>query len=436
MGVLHYPPTLQWELTAECNHDCIHCYNSWRKDFEKIADLSRSKSAEEYYAIARKIVDLKPVAVTITGGEPLLVFDRIKESIKLLRAHDTFVTINTNAVLVNDAICKFVKDNGIHLFISFPCADPEVCDVITNRKGSFQKIVKSLDLIHSYGIDFAPNMVVSRMNIDYVEMTVEYLRQRYDVPYVSLTRVAKPINSNASFDEWLLSHDDIGRLLDLSVRLSGTKDHFVIGTACPYTPCSINSQEAFDLFGYQRICTAGKTNFGIDTDGNFKACPRDSRLYGNILTDNFDDVYDRMHEWRDGSFIPAECKGCKELLRCLGGCRVDAIPFTGESNAMDSISDPNNLPLKFTVTPKQHDYDGKKFVFDPGKVRVVVDEDSARLSRGRRFVIITIKLFDFLKNHSGGFTNEDLARYFNQETAITNEVIGRLLSEGLIQVDN
>lgn len=151
MGVLHYPPTLQWEMTAECNHDCIHCYNYWRKDFEKIADLSRSKSVEEYYAIARKIVDLKPVAVTITGGEPLLV-------------------------------------NGIHLFISFPCADPEVCDVITNRKGSFQKIVKSLDLIHSYGIDFAPNMVVSRMNIDYVEMTVEYLRQRYDVPYVPLVR--------------------------------------------------------------------------------------------------------------------------------------------------------------------------------------------------------------------------------------------------------
>ena len=28
------PPTMQWEMTAECNHDCTHCYNYWRKDFE------------------------------------------------------------------------------------------------------------------------------------------------------------------------------------------------------------------------------------------------------------------------------------------------------------------------------------------------------------------------------------------------------------------
>lgn len=436
MAKLHNPPSLQWELTPECNHDCVHCYNYWRKDFEKIAGLSKSKTEEEYLTLARKIVELKPVSVTITGGEPLLVFDKIKSSISLLHENRIYLTMNTNAVLLNDEICQFLKGKDVHLFISFPCAEPSICDTITSRKGSFERIVKSLDLVQSYGLDFANNMVVSTKNIDYVEMTIDFLKKRYDTHYISLTRVAKPINSDDSFDEWLLSHEDVNRLLDISVWATKNYDRLTIGTACPYTPCSINSQEAFDLFGYQRICTAGKTNFGIDTDGNFKACPRDSRLYGNILVDTFEEMYERMHEWRDGSFIPEECKSCKELMRCLGGCRVDAIPFTGKSNALDSISDPNNLPLKYTSRPKEHNYDGKKFIFKCSEIQYVSNEDSVRLSRGRRFVIITLKLFDFLREYNSGFTNEELARYFGQDISNVNSVIGRLLSEGIIQVDN
>ena len=96
MAKLHNPPMLQWELTAECNHDCVHCYNYWRKDFEKIAGLSKSKSEEEYIEIARKIVELKPVAVTISGGEPLLVFDRIKSSIDLLHENHIYLQIGYN----------------------------------------------------------------------------------------------------------------------------------------------------------------------------------------------------------------------------------------------------------------------------------------------------------------------------------------------------
>ena len=436
MAKLHNPPMLQWELTAECNHDCVHCYNYWRKDFEKIAGLSKSKSEEEYIEIARKIVELKPVAVTITGGEPLLVFDRIKSSIDLLRENHIYLTMNTNAVLLNDDICSYLKERGVHLFISFPCAEPDICDMITNRKGSFDRIVKSLDLVNEYGLGFATNMVVSTKNIDYVEMTIDFLKKRYDTHYISVTRVAKPINSDKSFDEWLLDHEGINRLLDISVKATKSYDNLTIGTACPYTPCSINSQEAFDLFGYQKICTAGKTSFGIDTDGNMKACPRDSRLYGNILIDSFEEIYERMHEWRDGSFIPDDCKDCKELLHCLGGCRVDAIPFTGKSNAMDSVSNLENLPLKYLAKRKEHDYDGKEFVFNSDEIQCVASDDSVRLSRDRRFVIITVKLFDFLKDHNSGFTNEELARYFKQDVSVVNDVIGRLLSEGIIQSFN
>ena len=283
MAKLHNPATMQWELTTECNHDCVHCYNYWRKDFEKIADLSRSKTEQEYLEIAKRIVKIKPVAVTLTGGEPLLVFNEIKSSLEYLQKNNIFVTINTNATLLTDEMCKYLKNRRVHLFVSFPCAEPEVCDIITNRSGSFSRITKSLDLAYSFGVDFVCNVVVSKQNIDYVEKTVDFLVENYRLDYISLTRVAKPINSDDSFNSWLLNHDDINRLLDISVKKTKEYKGLTIGTACPYTPCSINSQDAFDLFGYQKLCTAGKTSFAIDIDGNFKACPRDSRHYGNIL---------------------------------------------------------------------------------------------------------------------------------------------------------
>lgn len=434
MAKLHNPATMQWELTTECNHDCVHCYNYWRKDFEKIADLSKSKTEEEYLTIAKKIVEIKPVAVTLTGGEPLLVFDKIKSSLELLQDNGIFVTINTNATLLTDEICKYLKERRVHLFVSFPCAEPEICDTITNRKGSFSRITSSLDLAYSFGIDFFCNVVVSTKNIDFVEETVDYLVKKYNLDYISLTRVAKPINSDKSFDSCLLNRDNINRLLDISVKKTREYKGLTIGTACPYTPCSINSQEAFDLFGYQKLCTAGKTSFAIDIDGNFKACPRDSRHYGNILQEDFTTIYENMDDWRNGNFVPDQCKGCKEFLHCLGGCRVDSIPFTGESNMLDSISNPNNLPLKFHPRKPKINYDGKTFVFDKDDVICIKHEDSIRLSHGRHFLFVTAKFYNFLLSHGSGFTSKDLAVAFKQEDSdLINNVIGRLLSERIIQ---
>lgn len=426
------PPTMQWEMTAECNHDCVHCYNYWRKDFEKIAGMSKTKTKEEYLEIARKIVELQPVSVTITGGEPLIVFNEIKPSIELLCENGIVATMNTNAALLNEEICKYLIEKEIRLFVSFISAEPEVFDKIANRKGAFERVVEKLDLAYDLGVKFNNNIVVSTKNLQYVGNTIDFLKERYDTDYVSITRVGKPINSDDSFNSWLLSHEQVHELLDIVVEKSKKYPDLTIGTGCPFTPCSINSQEAFDIYGYKKICTAGKTNFTIDTDGNYKACARDSRLYGNILVDDFTEVYERMREWRDGSFVPKECHGCKEFQHCLGGCRVDAIPFTGRSDCLDSISDPAALPLRFNFKSRERNFDGMLFAYDKDNVISVKNSDTSyRVSCKKNYVIITDKLYDYLVSHNS-FSSYDLASQFGKERALINNVIARLLAEKII----
>ena len=433
VSTLHHPPMIQWELTASCNHDCIHCYNYWRKDKEQTESMSRPKSEDEYLKMAKKIVDLQPVSVVLTGGEPLLVFSRIKSSIELLQQNHIMVSINTNATLLHEGMCAYLRERGIHLFVSFPCVGAKICDEITNRKDSLFHIVTGLDLAKANGINFSNNIVVSTKNLEYVKMTADFLIDRYKLSQISITRVGKPINSSEEFNQYMLDKKDIDKLLDICVKLHKKHPNLTISTACPYTPCSINSQEAFDLFGYNKVCTAGKTSFAIDTEGNFKACPRDSRVYGNVFESSFDDVYDAAKEWRDGTFVPEACKKCKELVNCLGGCRVDSFPFTGRMDALDCISHPENIPLKFKRNIQLEETQGKTYVLQKDNLICVKEDEMIRLSRGQNYVTLTPQFYDFLIAYGDGFTEELMTSVFKKDHEIIKAVINRLLSGRIVR---
>lgn len=428
---LRYPPNVQWEVTSECNHDCIHCYNYWRKDEEKIAGMSKVNCEEKYQAIARKIIEQKPVSVVITGGEPFMVFERLKSSIDMLLKEGIFVSINTNAVLLNKNIIDYLKLRKIGLFVSFPCSDIDVCDKITGRKGSRNAIVEKLDLAYKEGLSFSFNIVVSRLNLTYVETTVKFLKQRYKIEKVSVTRVGKPINSDDSFNKYLLSKEDIQQLQSICVNLKHSLN-ISIETSCPYTACSIYSEEAFELFAYTKICTAGKTSYAIDTDGNVKACPRDSNLYGNILSQDFCEIWDSMGNWRDDTYIPSECKSCKALPKCLGGCRVDAVPFTGRLDKLDTISNLENIPIKFNKleTAKKDYYDCDRFAISD-KLRVVSDRNAVRFSVGRKSLFLTKPFYNFLIENSE-FSLKQLQDKMELSFTNANNVVRMLISNNIV----
>ena len=45
----------------------------------------------------------------MTGGEPLIVFEAIKDSLRLLRENSISISINTNAALVTEEIAEFME---------------------------------------------------------------------------------------------------------------------------------------------------------------------------------------------------------------------------------------------------------------------------------------------------------------------------------------
>jgi len=273
-------------------------------------------------------------------------------------------------------------------------------------------------------------MVVSKANINFIDETVAFLVNRYNIKKISLTRVGKPVNSTEWFNQFLLTYEDISKLLQSSVDVV-KKYGIEIQTSCPYTPCSIQDEEAYELFGEKGICTAGKTSYAIDTDGNVKACPRDGNLYGNILREDFKDIWQKMSMWRDGSLIPEQCKSCNKISSCMGGCRVGAFPQTGRLDMPDVISKKENVPVKFNRKNQAEPME-ENTIFTVAKNMIALrDGKIVQLSVGRRYTFATEELYQFINNHSK-FSLKELIEYFSVNILQASNVVKVLMNNDII----
>lgn len=426
MKELLYPPFLQWEVTSECNHNCIHCYNYWRKNKETNNDVA------DHLSIAKKIVERHPISVVITGGEPLLVFNSIKSSLMLLKDNGIALSINTNAVLVTDEIAKFLAEMDISTFVSLPCSKPGICDEITNVSGSLKRIEKGIKTLLSHNVRVTVNMVVSKKNLNYIYDTAKYAKEVLGISKFFASRVSKPINSDKEFDKELLNKNEVTYIYKELIRISKELE-MQTDTATPMPVCMFYEEEIFNRFAYSKNCTAGKTSYGLDCLGNIKACPRDVEIYGNILTDNFSEVWGKMEQWREGKFLPQECEACNVKNSCNGGCRLDAFPITGERNSLDPVTCLENIPIKFKKKEKKNCFSSDMFFYIPENIKYLEEKCGWRVNVGRNILIITSELKEFLITRTR-FCISDFMNEFDVEYSLANNVVNRLLANGIISI--
>lgn len=392
MNCLLYPASIDWELTSVCNHNCVHCYNYWRG-----LNLKQNKdtSIEKIMSIAKCIVKSHPVSVQITGGEPLVVWEKAKGAIQLLIDNGINVSINTNATLVNDEIAEFFYKNNMDAFVSFPCCDSEVFDNIVNCKGAAKRTENGIQILLRHKVRVSLNMVVTKINYPYVYDTAMYVKQKFNVPYFSATKASFPQNAIESFRSQMLTHDEFNSMLDTLLKVK-KETGMRVDSAWVYSMCGFDNQEILREFGFNRKCGCGRYNFVVDSNGNMKACGCDSKMYGNILEDSFENAISRMNDWRNGSLLPVECKKCGNLKYCGGGCRLDAYSTTGNRCGMDSTANLLNKGRFISGVQKQSIYRDSFSIALNSRNTVVQENGGVRLSIGKNYAFITNQFYDYL----------------------------------------
>ena len=326
---LKSPVSVDIEVTKKCNHSCRHCYNSFflnkgtttRKKLDIIVE--ELKNNDVWYA-------------TITGGEPLCDIDNTLYLMEQLNNNGIGIGLNSNLSLMNDTIAQmiapYLESNSI--LTSLPSPYENQCDEIIGIKGGYKAICRGIECCTKNNISVAINIVATSDNIPNLFM-VENLIQKYDLTAVFITRVIpvpKVINPLHS-----LERNNIQTIADSLVKLN-EKYGVEIGSLTSLPLCLLN-EDMRSAFSTSK-CLAGISSCTIDsTTGNVRPCPQNENSYGNIFEDGLKKCWELLSPWRDGTYIPDECKQCPSLYLCGGECRL-CYPSTRTSYGIHPISIP------------------------------------------------------------------------------------------------
>lgn len=330
---------IAWEVTEDCNHNCFYCYNFWREN----PTPNNSRCAHTDYAkITDKLLALHPVSVSISGGEPLIVFDEIKESITYFRKNGIFVRILSNGSLVTEEIASFLSKYRIQVMVSFPTSDSEQFFDIT-KKNNFENLLRGLDLLKKHNVDTLVNVVISTANINNLEETADFLIRRYGYRTLYLSRATKPQNASAELQRKMLDNDELQNFFDTCLKIK-KRYKIDVRTCGGYAYCSIKNKKAFPIFA--KGCGGGRNSFVISNDGSLRVCGKDSEIFGNIFETDVDKIMDRANFWTDKTSIPKECIQCRYSRQCRGGCHMSSHDNHPKYNSLDFNADPIHSPIR------------------------------------------------------------------------------------------
>ena len=167
---------MTFSVTERCNLRCTYCnytenMGSRRNHSERDMSLEIAKKGLAYlWKSLAGDQDRKPV-VGFYGGEPLLVFPRIKAIVEL--AHTLFspqsvaFNLTTNATIMNREIARFLADNEFYLLVSLdgPQFKHDRFRKYATGKGSYHSVMRSLMIIKEEAPDYFDRRVAVNMTV-------------------------------------------------------------------------------------------------------------------------------------------------------------------------------------------------------------------------------------------------------------------------------
>lgn len=151
------PIVVSYEVTLSCNCNCRHC------DLGGIVRDEKQIRPEEYREITRS---LKPLAVQISGGEPLLRNDIVAIVKAIKEGGGQYAMLVTNGVLLNESNYLQLREAGVNQFsvsLDFP---DERHDEFRRRPGLYKHLEQTLPRLARIGSrDIILNTAITKANV-------------------------------------------------------------------------------------------------------------------------------------------------------------------------------------------------------------------------------------------------------------------------------
>lgn len=271
------------EVTKRCNARCNFC-DYWKE--KAPAEL------DSYVDVIRK---LKPLSVSLTGGEPLVRKD-LEQVISSLRRSFRFLYLSliTNGSLLTPERGLSLWRAGLdELSISLDYLDDRY-DRERNIEGLSSRILSVAPVLRQSGVNVCFNVVIRKGNYREIPAIIRFAAGKNIKVSLSTYNCWK-----TGLEEHMIGKDDIAKLKHVLDEVISLKKRFGNVTSRIYY-----LEKIPEFFQHRSIrgCTAGLNWVQVTPDGFIKRCSDHPVAF-------------EFHNWKKNSFAPSRC------TRCWYSCR-------------------------------------------------------------------------------------------------------------------
>ena len=262
--IANRPMVVSYEVTLSCNCNCRHC------DLGGFVKDEKQATPEEYGDIARC---LKPLAVQISGGEPLLRKD-IAAIVKAIRqAGPEYAILVTNGWLLNESRYLRLREAGVSQFsvsLDFP---DERHDDFRRRPGLYKRLEQTVPGLAKLGFrDIILNTAITKANVrEILPLARKAADWGVDISYSAYTALR-----TENEDYCLNSTDDLEILRRAIDDLMTLKKQ---GTYVANPELTLRDTLKFFEQGYMPNCKAGIKFLVVMPDGSLIPCSLHRQKY-------------------------------------------------------------------------------------------------------------------------------------------------------------
>ncbi len=325
--------TLIVELTQQCNHVCLHCYNVWHGPQNPPYPRGQMGTKDLLALLGKALAEVSCPHVTLTGGEPLLRPD-LFEVLDLLHARRKTVTLISNGHLIDDGSATNLIRHGVALFeLPLLSHQARMHDFLSGCQGAFTSVLKALTSIRKAHGQVVISFVGTRMNIDHLDETIR-LAFAFGARGVMFNRFNPGGRGREHIADLMPSTLQVKQAL-MAAETSSLTYGLPVSCSIPIQPCLI------DLSAYKRLtfgyCAMGseRAYYTLDPLGNVRPCNHSDTILGNLLQESFGEIISPQRLISIVKAAPDFCLSCKHLAECQGGCKAAAQVCTGSISQED-----------------------------------------------------------------------------------------------------
>ncbi|MCD6352897.1 MAG: heme b synthase [Proteobacteria bacterium] len=332
---------IAWEVTRNCNLNCVHCRASAGK-----ASHPEELSVEECFQLIDDIVSFSAPVIILTGGEPLLRED-IFDIAEYGNRRGLRMVMAVNGTLVTPEKARQMKRVGIRrISVSIDGATPESHDNFRRVKGAFSGALSGIEDIKNAGIEFQINTTITRKNMhelpDIHALVVKLGAVAHHIFVLVPTGRGKDLDEehNLSSEEyekvlyWFCEQED---KTSLQLKATCAPQYYQIRKESFGKSGNGMADSSSEFSSTTRGCLGGVGFCFISNTGKVSPCGYLELDCGNVREKSLKGIWANaqvFRDLRDFKRYEGKCGICKFVKIC-GGCRARAYHSTGNYLAED-----------------------------------------------------------------------------------------------------